>query len=135
MAESKQPEPGHAHVHGGITMGGSSTPPAPPPTPAHVEEHPHHPSWKFYVLIAVILTIITAIEVAVFYIPQLSAVLIPTLLILSGAKFAIVVMFYMHLKYDHAVFSRVFFAPMLLAVLVIVGLVVLFKVLPNYDWR
>jgi cytochrome c oxidase subunit 4 len=138
MAEPKQPEQGHAHVHGGISMGGTSSP-APTPAPAHgpKDEHAvHHPSWKFYVLIGVVLTIITAIEVAIFYIPQLASVLIPTLLVLSTAKFAIVVAFYMHLRFDSAVFSRVFFAPMFLAVLVVVGLIILFKVLPGYDaWR
>ena len=133
MAETPKEQHGHAHVHGGITMGGSTTPP--PHAPGHTEEHPHHPTWKFYVLIGVILTLITAIEVAIFYIPQLEAVLVPTLLILSAAKFVIVVMFYMHLKFDHAVFSRVFFTPMALAVLLIIGLIILFKVLPNYDWR
>src|SRR5688500_10355129 len=125
MAEHHD-EHGHAHVHGGITMSGT--------TEAAHDAH-GHPGWKTYVLIGVILTIITAIEVAIFYIPQLEAVLVPTLLVLSAAKFAIVVMFYMHLKFDHAVFSRVFFTPMALAVLLIIGLVILFKVLPNYDWR
>ena len=134
MAETPKEQHGHAHVHGGITMGaGSASPPVHPP--GHTEEHRHHPSWKFYVLIGVILTVITAIEVAIFYIPQLEAVLVPTLLVLSTAKFAIVVMFYMHLKFDHAVFSRVFFTPMALAVLLIIGMIILFKVLPNYDWR
>jgi cytochrome c oxidase subunit 4 len=58
---------------------------------------------------------------------------VPVLLILSTAKFIMVVLFYMHLKFDSPVFSRVFFAPMFLAVLVVVGLVILFKVLPAYD--
>jgi hypothetical protein len=39
----------------------------------------------------------------------------------------IVVLFYMHLKFDHPLFSRVFFGPMLLAVLVVISLVILFK--------
>ena len=53
--------------------------------------------------------------------------------ILSASKFVMVVLFYMHLRFDSAIFSRVFFAPMVLAVLVVVGLVILFKVLPAYD--
>jgi cytochrome c oxidase subunit 4 len=99
----------------------------------HEEEHGGHATVGTYVLIGVILTVITAVEVAIFYIPALSRVLVPVLLTLSAAKFVIVVLFYMHLRYDHAIFSRVFFGPMLLALVVVVGLVLLFKVAPNFD--
>ena len=77
--------------------------------------------------IAVVLTVITAIEVAVFYVPALHPFLAPILLTLSALKFGIVAMWYMHLKFDHPLFSRVFFGPMLLAVLVVISLVILFK--------
>src|SRR5262245_62782213 len=103
-----------------------------PPDPlavAHAEPG-GHASWKLYVLIGLALTIITAIEVAIFYIPQLAAVLVPTLLILSAGKFVTVVLFYMHLKFDSPVFSRVFFGPMVLALFVIVCLIMLCKGLP-----
>lgn len=105
------------------------------PTPAaaphggetHGEHAAAHASVKTYVLVGLVLTIITAVEVAIFYIPQLASVLIPVLLTLSAAKFVIVVLFYMHLKFDHPLFSRVFFGPMILAVLVVISLVILFK--------
>jgi cytochrome c oxidase subunit 4 len=133
MDEQKHHDPpGHAHVHGSITMKAAAERHAKPDD----EDGHSHPTWKFYVMIGLVLTIITAVEVAIFYIPQLAAVLVPTLIVLSVAKFVIVVMFYMHLKFDSAVFSRVFFAPLFLAVLVVVGLIILFKVLPAYDvWR
>lgn len=89
-----------------------------------------HPSWQFYVLIGTVLTVITAAEVAVFYIPALRSVLVPILLVLSGVKFALVVMFYMHLRYDSWIFSGVFVAPLTLAVFVVVALILLFHVLP-----
>jgi len=91
-----------------------------------------HADWKTYVLVGVILTAITAIEVAVFYIPALHGVMIPILLALSATKFFIVVLWYMHLKYDSRIFWRVFFAPLSLAVLVVIGMVLLFKVLPRF---
>lgn len=97
------------------------------------DEHGGHATVGTYVLIGVILTVITAVEVAVFYIPALSSVLIPTLLTLSAAKFVIVVLFYMHLRYDHPIFSRVFFGPMLLALVVVIGLLLLFKVAPHFS--
>lgn len=100
---------------------------------AAAESHAQgHPTVKTYVLVGFILTVITAVEVAIFYIPALANVLIPTLLTLSAAKFIIVVLFYMHLKVDSPLFSRVFFAPMALAIVVVVGMVLLFKYLPRF---
>lgn len=91
-----------------------------------------HLSWKVYVLVGTILTVVTAAEVAVFYIPALRGVLVPILVTLSSGKFALVVMFYMHLKFDSPIFRAVFVAPLALAVFVVVALIVLFHVLPGY---
>ena len=103
----------------------------------HADEVEHaehaHPGWKFYTFIGVILTIITAVEVAIFYIPALKGVLVPSLLILSLGKFVLVVMYYMHLKMDSRVFSFVFVAPLILAVMLVISLIMIFKVLPTYD--
>jgi cytochrome c oxidase subunit IV len=90
-------------------------------------DHPH-PGAKEYLAIAVVLTVITAIEVAVFYVPQMKPVLVPTLLTLSALKFALVAMFYMHLKFDHRLFSWLFVVPMVLAAAVILALMKLFRV-------
>jgi cytochrome c oxidase subunit IV len=101
---------------------------------AHAEaHHDGHPTWKTYVVIGAILTAITAIEVAIFYIPAMSGVIVPVLLALSAAKFAIVVLFYMHLKFDSPIFGRVFWAPFCLAMLVVIGMIILFKVLPRFE--
>ena len=93
----------------------------------HGQEHKHPPAGT-YVAIGVILTIITLIEVGVFYVPAFKPVLAPVLLILSAAKFAIVVMFYMHLKFDHKLFTLVFLLPLFIAMSVITALMFLFKV-------
>lgn len=98
---------------------------------AEHEEHAH-PGWKTYTLIAAILTVITAAEVAVFYIPALEAVLVPILLVLSAGKFVLVVMFYMHLKFDSRIFTSVFGAPLLLAILLVLSMWLLFKFLPLF---
>ena len=87
-----------------------------------------HASTKTYLVIAAVLTVITIIEVGVFYMPALHGILPPTLLILSAAKFALVVGFYMHLKYDHNLFRAVFVLPLLIALAVIIGLLFLFRV-------
>ena len=100
----------------------------------HELEHDvqHHPGWQTYVVIGLILTIITAVEVAVFYIPAMHSYMAPVLLTLSAVKFIMVVMFYMHLKFDSKLFSTVFVAPLILAITVVISLFILFKVLPLY---
>lgn len=97
----------------------------------HQEHDGGHASPGFYWVIGAILTIITAVEVAVFYIPALHPVLVPTLLVLSAAKFALVVMFFMHLKFDSKIYTGLFLSGMVLASFMMVALVVLFHVLPS----
>lgn len=114
----------HAHSHGGQTHAHGHG--------AGHHEGGHQTHWKQYVVVGVILSVITAVEVAIFYIDALAPILVPALLALSAAKFFLVVLYYMHLKVDHALFGRVFYGPLFLAVLVVVGMVILFKVLPAY---
>ena len=96
------------------------------------EEHSHPGVWT-YVIVAVILTVLTGLEVGVFYIEALDSVLAPILMVLTTGKFLLVVMFYMHLKMDSKIFTGVFVAPLLLAMFLVVSLIVLFKLLPLYD--
>jgi cytochrome c oxidase subunit 4 len=92
------------------------------------DEHAHHPSPMQYVKIGAILTAITIWEVWAYYIPSLvaSKIFIPMLLILSAVKFAVVVMFYMHLKYDHKLFRALFTGPLMIAMVTLTGLLFLF---------
>ena len=93
------------------------------------DTHAHdHPTWSTYKWVALILVVITVIEVWVYYIPQFvaSRLFVPSLLIMSAAKFVIVVMFYMHLKYDHKLFRALFAGPLIIAVLTIISLLFLF---------
>jgi cytochrome c oxidase subunit IV len=89
------------------------------------EEH-KHPSVDVYLRVAAALVILTVLEVGVFYVPQFHPALVPVLLVLSAAKFALVVMFYMHLKADSKLFTFLFGAPLLLAVGVMIALLFLF---------
>jgi len=101
------------------------------PAAAHGHGEAEHAGPKTYVLIAVILAILTAGEVAVYEIDAFGAAKIPMLAVLTTAKFALVVMFFMHLKFDSRIFSGVFVAPLILGVAVVAALLVLFKVLPT----
>lgn len=97
------------------------------PTSYSEEEHtPHHPSDREYIKIAVILTIITAVEVAIYYVEGIRSVLVPVLIILSVAKFAAVVGFFMHLKFDDRRFLLVFATGLAISVSVIAALVIMF---------
>src|SRR3954467_3963147 len=86
-----------------------------------------HPTWKQYKWVALILTLITVVEVWVYYTPfQNSPLFAPVLLIMSAVKFAIVVMFYMHLKYDHKLFRALFVGPLIIAAGTLMALMFLF---------
>ena len=60
--------------------------------------HTGHPTPSTYFKVAIILSVITAVEVALFYVEALGKGIIPVLAVLSTSKFALVAMFYMHLK-------------------------------------
>ena|SRR5437867_6931568 len=85
-----------------------------------------HPGARQYITIAVVLSAITAIEVAVWYINALRPVLPPILIALSAVKFALVVMFYMHLKFDHPIFTGMFLFGLATAIFTFVGFLALF---------
>ena len=85
-----------------------------------------HPTPKTYAKIAVILCAITAVEFVCYYIQSIRGILVPLLIVLSGIKFALVAMFYMHLKFDHNVFTRLLLVGMFIGVGVVVSLLVLF---------
>jgi len=91
-----------------------------------------HPGASEYLRIAAILTVITAIEVAVFYIPAMAQFLVPVLLVLSAIKFVLVVMFYMHLKFDHPTFTWLFVLGLTIAGAIIVSLMLLFDAMVRF---
>ncbi len=87
-----------------------------------------HPTWATYKWVALWLTLITVAEVWAYYIPSFvaSKAFVPILLTMSAVKFAIVVMFYMHLRYDHKLFRALFTGPLLVAMATLVALLFLF---------
>jgi cytochrome c oxidase subunit 4 len=87
-----------------------------------------HPTWSTYWKVALILTLITAVEVWIYYIPSFvaSRLFVPALLIMSAVKFVTVVLFYMHLRYDHRLFRALFTGPLIIAAFTLLGLLFLF---------
>jgi cytochrome c oxidase subunit IV len=91
--------------------------------------HEHeHPGELTYIKVAVTLSIITMIEVAIWYVDWVRDVglLVPTLLILSSIKFIAVVGFFMHLKFDDRRFTFMFGAGLAVAASIILALMALF---------
>lgn len=87
----------------------------------HVPD-PHmadHPSPRKYVNVAIILAIVTAIEVGIYYVTALSEFqLIVMLLGLALIKFVMVALYFMHLKFDSHTFRRFFVTGIVLALIV-----------------
>jgi cytochrome c oxidase subunit IV len=94
-----------------------------------------HPASMTYVKIGVVLFVLTALEVGLYEFTYgehsgatghaLQPFFVPLLLALSAVKFALVAMFYMHLKQDHRLFAGVFVFPLIIATVIILALIVL----------
>jgi len=91
----------------------------------------NHPTPLTYFKIAIILCVITAIEVGIIYVSALEFIMIPLLLLLSLVKFALVILFYMHLKFDHRLFSGLFLGGLAVALFAFVAVLTLFQVFSN----
>jgi cytochrome c oxidase subunit IV len=89
-----------------------------------------HPGARTYVLIGAVLAIITLAEVWAYNQGELRPHLVPILLVLSACKFILVVGFYMHLKFDHPLFTGVFGFGLMVGGSVITALIFLFAQYP-----
>jgi cytochrome c oxidase subunit IV len=80
-----------------------------------------------YVKVAVVLVVLTAIEIYASYADYLDKAFLPLMLGLMVTKFLLVVLFFMHLRWDSKLFGRLFWAGALLAVAVYVGALATFE--------
>jgi cytochrome c oxidase subunit 4 len=87
-----------------------------------------HATVRTYINVAIVLAIITAVEVATLYIPGIpSWLLVGSLLVMSALKFYLVVGFFMHLKYDHQIMRALFVGPLIIAIAIILAVMALFS--------
>ena len=93
------------------------TEPATAPTTPTVEggKHHDHPSDLEYVKVALFLGAITLAEVAIYYVDLGHLLLALILIVLSVVKFSVVVMWFMHLRFDSKLFRRFFVTGLILA--------------------
>ena len=92
----------------------------------HSHDESHGASDKQYVVIALILAALTAIEVSTYYV-DFGPLFMPTLFVLMTVKFVIVVSYFMHLKFDNKLFSYLFYTGLILAIAVYCGALATFK--------
>ena len=81
-----------------------------------VEEH-YPDEWQ-YIKVALILFAITMVEVAIYYVSGAMHVVITLMAFMMIAKFAIVALYFMHLRFDSKLFRRLFVTGIILAIAV-----------------
>ncbi len=97
-----------------------------PPAIAEEPELVLHPGPRQYVLVAVVLAIATAFEVGLYYLDMPHALFVAMLLLFATLKFSLVVLWFMHLRFDSAIFRRLFVAGLILAITVYMIVLVIF---------
>ncbi len=102
--------------------------PQPVDVPSEVEDHA---SSKTYIQIALILAVLTTLEVVAFYLPDgirpPGWMLLLVLVLLSVVKFGLVASYFMHLRYDHRIYASCFAGGLVIATGTILALVMLFR--------
>ena len=86
-------------------------------TETHVDTHEHGLSDAGYIKIAIILALITGLEVSTYYV-NFGPLFMPALLTMMVVKFVMVVSYFMHLKFDSKIFSFLFYVGLGLAIFV-----------------
>jgi cytochrome c oxidase subunit 4 len=96
--------------------------------PIHDEEYElaHHPQPRQYVFIGVVLAIVTAIEIAIYYFDLPAGLLVGSLLFFALIKFVLVGSWFMHLKFDSRVFRMLFVTGLITALVIFTVMLVIF---------
>src|SRR5947199_4323480 len=80
------------------------------------DAHGHDESkFQIYVQIAMLLAVITGVEIVCVYLPFAKWLLVTTLVVLSAVKFLFVIFFFMHLRWDKPFCTILFFIRLKLA--------------------
>ena len=93
-------------------------------TTGHVATQEHeHPGEAVYIRVALILGVLTAIEVALSYVKIGDSQIVTNsaLLVLAVIKFTMVAAYFMHLKFDHPILRRLFIMGLVTAIAVYIA--------------
>jgi cytochrome c oxidase subunit IV len=92
-----------------------------------------HPTDRTYLRVGTMLFILTAIEVALYFVEDALTsdwslyLLVAALIFLSSIKFVLVVMYYMHLKWDDRLFTWFFVAGMFVAAAIVLAMMAMYR--------
>jgi cytochrome c oxidase subunit IV len=88
-----------------------------------------HPSQREYVRIAIVLALVTAAEVAIYYLDWVHehGLLIPLLFLFALVKFALVVLWFMHLRFDSRTYARFFLMGLAGALTLYIAVLLMFR--------
>ncbi|HEX2273733.1 MAG TPA: cytochrome C oxidase subunit IV family protein [Acidimicrobiales bacterium] len=107
-------EPGTSAAERPAPDSGAVTEEAQPDHDPTAPDHAHPSEWE-YIKVALFLAVVTAAEVGIYYVEQLEDFLVPLLLVFAVIKFAMVALWFMHLRFDSRIFRRLFAIGLLLA--------------------
>jgi cytochrome c oxidase subunit 4 len=88
-----------------------------------------HPTPRFYWIVAAILAIVTALEVAIGSMDAFASIKVVGLFGLGALKFAAVVAFFMHLKFDKPLYRKLFLLGVFGAIPIFVVVLLTFEAL------
>lgn len=97
------------------------------PADAHADAHHDDGKFHLFVQIAMILAIITGVEIVLIYLPLAKWLVVTSLVTLSAVKFLMVIFWFMHLKFDKAFCTILFFIGMVLAGGTVAALLAIFS--------
>jgi len=98
------------------------------PANAHASDAGHHENrFHLYVQIAMLLAVITGVEVVAVFLPFPAWLVISGLIVLSIVKFMFVIFFFMHLRWDKIFCTIMFFIGLVLGGGTLLALVTLFR--------
>jgi len=105
MSTESQHAAAHGHAHA------ASAHAAPHGGDHHAEDN----KFQIYVKIAMLLAVITGIEIVIIFFPWAKWVIVTSLVVLSVVKFLYVIFYFMHLRWDKAFCTILFFIGMIMA--------------------
>ncbi len=85
------------------------------------EDHGAHPTEAKYIKVALVLAVVTGVEVGLYYTKFSQLATNTALIVLALIKFVIVAAYFMHLKFDNKLLRRLFMTGFVLAVSVYVA--------------
>jgi cytochrome c oxidase subunit IV len=91
----------------------------------HETDHGHHPTARDYVNIAVVLAVLTGLEVSTYFV-DFGPIAVPMLIVLMIIKFLLVVGWFMHLRFDTRIYGRLMYTGLGFAVVLYAVTLIIF---------